>query len=263
MIIAIVAAAVAVANPGAALLDEAAHSIAAHRLQEARLLLAKAINERDSGDRLDGLLADLAFESSDYPEAEARYAQLVNKHPADERVAERAGIAALMLGDTATARSFIGKAIASSHPTWRAWNAQGVLCDLDRDWAGADQAFENAFILSPQQPEILNNHGWSLMLRGEWSRALPLLKQAAALDPASSRIADNLELARAAVAEDLPHRLPKESDSDFAARLNDAGVLAQQQGDRAKAIAAFSRALAANDTWDARAANNLHRAQAQ
>jgi tetratricopeptide (TPR) repeat protein len=69
----------------------------------------------------------------------------------------------------------------------------------------------------------------------------------------------HLELAQAAVSADLPKRRPRESDSDFAARLNDAGIAAERRGERDRAIAAFSRALAVSDSWFARAANNLAR----
>lgn len=263
MIAFLIAAAAATAQPSPSLVDEAAHAIEAHRLEEARLILARAIQSGTSGVRVDRLVADLAFEKGNYSEAEARYAALLKKAPADGAVAERAGLAALMIGDYARARSLVTRAVASSHASWRAWNAKGVLCDLDHDWGGADRAFANAFVLSPQQPEVLNNQGWSLMLRGQWARALPLLEEAAKLDPASTRIKDNLELARAAVASDLPKRQPKESDFEFAARLNDAGVIAEEQGDQARAIAAFSQALAADDSWDARAANNLSKVEAQ
>jgi tetratricopeptide (TPR) repeat protein len=94
-------------------------------------------------------------------------------------------------------------------------------------------------------------------MRGGWQEALPLLEKAAALDPKARRIADNLELARAALAENLPRRRAGESDSDWAARLNDAGVLAVAGGQRQRAIAAFSQAIEANSQWFERAANNL------
>lgn len=263
MIAFVIAAAATAAQPSSLLLDQAAHAIEVHRLDEAQLILARAMQSGSAGGPIDRLLADLAFEKGSYAEAEARYAALLQPGPAGTAVAERAGLAALMTGDYSRARSFITRAVASSHPSWRAWNAKGVLCDLAHDWAGADRAFANAFVVSPQQPEVLNNQGWSLMLRGEWARSLPLLEEAAKLDPGSTRIKDNLELARAALAGDLPQRLPKESDSEFAARLNDAGVIAEEQGDKARAIAAFSQALAADDSWDARAANNLSKVEAQ
>ena len=73
----------------------------------------------------------------------------------------------------------------------------------------------------------------------------------------SERIAHNLELARAAVSEDLPARRPGESDTDWAARLNDAGVIAKVRGDHRKAKAAFAQAVEVRSDYYERAANNL------
>jgi Flp pilus assembly protein TadD len=115
--------------------------------------------------------------------------------------------------------------------------------------------------MKPDEPDILNNQGWSLILRGKWMEAINPLEQASILDPKSTRIQNNLELARAAIADRLPERKAGETDSAFAARLNDAGVAAEERGDRARAVAAFSQALAAKDSWYARAANNLEKVQ--
>ena len=81
------------------------------------------------------------------------------------------------------------------------------------------------------------------------------------MDPKSARIAANLELARAAMSEDLPKRRPGESEADWAARLNDAGVIAKVQGNNRKAVAAFTQAIEARSQYYARAANNLATAQ--
>lgn len=271
----ILAAAIAATPPQAAasaqqqiaapqsLLDEAAHALKVNRLEEARLMLQQAASSGQSGPRLDRLLAELAFDDGNYADAEARYTKLLKANPGDGEAAERGGIAALQLGHLNVARWFVEIAIRSPGATWRAWNAKGVVCDFDGDWAGADRAFKEALQRSPDEPEILNNEGWSHVLRGEWSHALPLLERAAALDPKSQRTANNLELAREALAENLPKRKAGESDTDFAARLNDAGVVAESQGHRARAIAAFSQALAASDSWYARAANNLSEVREQ
>jgi Flp pilus assembly protein TadD len=168
-----------------------------------------------------------------------------------------------MLGELPEAESFADKAIASGNASWKAWNAKGVLCDFRGDWACADAAFAAAAKKKPDEPEILNNQGWSLILRGKWADSLIPLEQAAILDPKSLRTRNNLELARAALQNHLPERKPGESNSEFAARLNDAGVAAERRGERARAIAAFSQALAVNDSWYARAANNLEKAQSQ
>ena len=81
------------------------------------------------------------------------------------------------------------------------------------------------------------------------------------IDPKSARIAANLELARAAVSEELPQRRSGESEVDWAARLNDAGVIARVQGNKRKAVAAFTQAIQARSQYYTRAANNLAMAQ--
>lgn len=263
MIAFLAAAFLAGGTPTAVDLSEAANAIEAGRIVQARRMLADAIAAGQQGAEVDHLLADLAFADRRWTEAQARYSHLLEAKPDDARHAERAGIASLMLGDQNRARALIQKAVSSGNASWRAWNALGALCDFERDWDGADAAYATADGLSPNQAEVLNNHGWSLILRGEWVSAIEALERAAQLNPKSSRIANNLELAKASVAADLPERRNGESDFDFAARLNDAGVVAERIGDRDRAIAAFSRALAVSDAWHARAANNLARLQAQ
>jgi tetratricopeptide (TPR) repeat protein len=111
--------------------------------------------------------------------------------------------------------------------------------------------------MAPTSAEVANNSGWSLLLRGRWENAIEPLEIAARLNPSSKRIADNLELARAALADALPKRRSAESAADWAARLNDAGVVARLRGDRKRAVAAFAQAIEARTGWFERAANNL------
>ena len=262
MLSAIIAVALAAAAPTNSGLDEAAHAISSGRLDQARTMIGNAIAAGATGQQVDRLLADLAFESGNNAEALTRYQALIVANPEVVSLAERAGIAALRTGDVERASTLIARAIASPAASWRAWNARGVLADYRADWPAADAAFAEAGKRSPDRAEIFNNVGWSKMLRGDWPGALIALQRAAQLDPRSLRIADNLELAQTAVAVDLPRRLPRESDQDWAARLNDAGVIARFRGDRVRAIAAFSRAIEARNVWYERAANNLRLVQA-
>ena len=236
-----------------------AQAIAANRLEQARQMLADATSSGYSGTELDKVRADLAFARGNWVDARARYIALAEANPKDGRSAERAAIASMLVGDANGATRLAETAIRSGAASWRAWNAQGVLCIERGDWDCADKAFEFAASMAPNEPKILNNTGWSLFLRGEWGRAAELLGRAAQLDPQSQRIKNNLELARAALADDLPQRQPDETASAFAARLNDAGVVASMRGDRSRAIAAFSRALEVSERWYARAAANLER----
>jgi Flp pilus assembly protein TadD len=257
----LLAAAVATASPPANALSEAAHAINAGRLEQARKMIADAVAAGAKGIPVERLLADLAYKSGRDAEALVRYQALLARFPTDALLAERAGIAALKTANPA-ASGLLDRATASPAASWRAWNARGVSADLRHDWAGADAAYSEAARRAPKQAEVHSNMGWSKLLRGDWSAGLELLNHAAGLDPRSTRIANNVELARTALAEDLPRRRLGESDSDWAARLNDAGVAARLRGEKAKAVAAFSRALEARDIWYERAANNLAQSQA-
>ena len=58
----------------------------------------------------------------------------------------------------------------------------------------ADRAYEQAIILVGPTAEILNNQGYSLMLRGDYEGAREKLERAKALDPENRYINANLEL---------------------------------------------------------------------
>ncbi|HKC02060.1 MAG TPA: tetratricopeptide repeat protein [Sphingomicrobium sp.] len=252
----------ATAQPTAPLpsLGEIEHAIDAGRLEQAKLMVARSVAAGISGPQIDRILADLAFASGKYDEALLRYRQLLAANPNDSRLAERTGISALKQGDVTTAAPYIDRATKAAKPSWRAWNARGVVADLQQDWRAADAAYGEAADLAPGEADVVNNQGWSRLLRGDWKRAVGLFERAAGLDPGATRIANNLELARAAMAGELPGRKANETDRAWAARLNDAGMAAQLMGDRRRAVAAFTQALETSGIWYARAANNLQAA---
>ena len=253
----VVAAASPAPAPAAQPLGEAAHALNAGRIDQARIMIANAVKAGARGPQLDRLLADLSFVSGNFPTALLQYRALLPTNPRDALMYERAGIAALRTRNVPEAGLLLGKATTLPGASWRAWNALGAAADFKRDWTAADAAYAKAAELAPQRAEVFNNLGWSKLARGDWSAALAPLERAVALDPKSQRIAANLELARAALTEDLPNRSPGESDVDWAARLNDAGVIARVQGKNRKAVAAFTQALEARSQWYERAANNL------
>ena len=242
-------------------LAEARHAIEVGRIDQARVMVAAAIASGAKGDPVDRILADLAFAGGDNTTALARYATLAQQHPSEGMLMERAGIAAAMVGNTAYARAYGERAASLPGASWRTWNLLGALADLERDFASADAHYSRAIELAPEQSEVLNNIGWSHLLRGGWSEAVPSLQRAAELKPESRRIANNLQLAVAALSENLPVRGPHETDIAWAARLNDAGVAAQMRGENKRAIAAFAQALEVRQVWYERAANNLTRAE--
>ncbi len=62
----------------------------------------------------------------------------------------------------------------------------------------SDRAYEQAINLVGPKPAILNNQGYSQMLRGNKRQARKLLKKAARMAPDNARIKGNLELLKKA-----------------------------------------------------------------
>jgi Flp pilus assembly protein TadD len=238
-------------------LAEAGRAIAAGRLDQAQAILGVAIAAGVKGEPVDRLMADLYYARGNYAEALASYKGLLGVHPDEVLLLERAGISALRHGQLAEATALLDRATRQADAGWRAWNARGVAADRQGRWDEADAAYARAATLDPSRAEVANNQGWSLMLRGRWSEALAAFEQAAATNPKLLRLANNLELARSATAAELPQRLAGESDEAFAARLNDAGVVAAAGGQQKKAEAAFAQAIEVRSHWYARAADNL------
>jgi Flp pilus assembly protein TadD len=100
------------------------------------------------------------FRANDFGLAEKSFQAAVQKHPRD-------------------AESWVG--LAASYDRLRRF-------DL------ADRAYAEAVRLVGPTPEILNDEGFSYMLRGDYARAARTLAQAKAKDPANPYIAANLEL---------------------------------------------------------------------
>lgn len=243
-------------------LSDAAHAIQVGRYVQARMMIGEAIQGGASGDRVERLVADLAFAENRNDVAFAQYEDLLSRHPDDTPMLENAAVAALRIGDLTAASKLLDRATALPTASWRAWDASGVAADRRRDWRLADLAYARAAKLAPGNAEVMNNRGWSLFLRGDWGAALEQIRNAQQLDPKSERIANNLELVEAALSDELPSRKAGESDSDWAARLNDAGIIARASGNSARAIAAFTQAIEARSKWFGRAANNLAMTQA-
>ena len=261
--LALLAAALAASSPPPSRppASEIDRAIAMRRFDQARLMISGAVKGGASGAAVERPLAALALAAGRNEEALARLEALLLAAPDDALLLEQAALAALRSGKTGAAARFAGRATRQPGASWRAWNAKGVLADRARDWAEADRAYARAEALAPDQAEIANNLGWSLLLRGDWAGAADVLARAAALEPGSARIANNLDLARIGQAADLPSQRAGETSTAYAARLNDAGVAAQSRGDTRRARAAFAQAIEASGRWYARAEANLARVE--
>ena len=75
-----------------------------------------------------------------------------------------------------------------------AWLDLAAAYDRLRRFDLADRAYQNATAILGPTAEILNNRGYSYMLRGDYPHARETLMAAAAKDPKNPYIKNNLDL---------------------------------------------------------------------
>jgi tetratricopeptide (TPR) repeat protein len=75
-----------------------------------------------------------------------------------------------------------------------AWLGLAASCDRLRRFDLADRAYAQAIKIVGPVPEILNNQGYSYMLRGDYKRARQILKSAQRKDPNNKYVQSNLRL---------------------------------------------------------------------
>jgi Flp pilus assembly protein TadD len=97
-------------------------------------------------------------------------------------------------GNYGLAERYFRRAVESGPREAEAWLGLAASYDRLRRFDLADRAYGQLVGLSGRTPEILNNQGYSYMLRGDFRHARQILAEAQAKDPANPYIANNLAL---------------------------------------------------------------------
>jgi tetratricopeptide (TPR) repeat protein len=95
------------------------------------------------------------------------------------------------------AERYFRRAVEQHPRDLEAWVGLAASYDRLRRFDLADRAYDQATKIAGPQAEILNNWGYSYMLRGDYRRARETLLQAQAQDPANPYVKNNLELLEA------------------------------------------------------------------
>ena len=96
--------------------------------------------------------------------------------------------------DYGLAERYFRRAVEMSPRDVEAWIGLAASYDRLKRFDHADRAYAQALRILGPTPEILNNQGYSYLLRGDYKRARVKLYAARAKDPASPRIQNNIDL---------------------------------------------------------------------
>jgi Flp pilus assembly protein TadD len=97
-------------------------------------------------------------------------------------------------GNFGLAERYFRRATETHPRDAEAWVGLAAAYDRLRRFDLADRAYEQAVAIIGPTPELLNNRGYSYMLRGDYPHARTTLLAAAAKDPKNPYIKNNLEL---------------------------------------------------------------------
>ena len=104
------------------------------------------------------------------------------------------GNRALHRGDFGIAAHYFRDAVEKAPRDASAWIGLAASYDHEGRFDLADQAYKQAVLLAGETTALLNNRGYSYMLRGEFGKARGDLTKAYAQDPGNVIIANNLKL---------------------------------------------------------------------
>jgi len=97
-------------------------------------------------------------------------------------------------GNYGLAERYFRRAVESGPREAEAWLGLAASYDRLKRFDLADRAYRQLYAMMGRTPEILNNQGYSYMLRGDFIHARKILVEAQAKDPASPYIANNMAL---------------------------------------------------------------------
>jgi Flp pilus assembly protein TadD len=116
----------------------------------------------------------------------------VKYYPSDAPV--RMGLEQYNRGNYGLSQRYFKDAVEKAPKDVTAWVGLAASYDRLRRFDLADQAYAHAIHLGGETVQILNDQGYSYMLRGDLSRARRKFERAYTLDPTNRTIANNLIL---------------------------------------------------------------------
>ncbi len=116
----------------------------------------------------------------------------VKYYPSDEPL--RMGVEHFSRGNYALAERYFQDATEKAHKDPTAWMGLAASYDRLRRFDLADRAYAQVARLTGETVQLLNNEGYSYMLRGEYGRARERFSRASRIDPNNPTIINNLQL---------------------------------------------------------------------
>jgi Flp pilus assembly protein TadD len=195
--------------------------------------------------------------------AEGYYSRILENTPDDAEALEGRGISRLRLHKYLQAKNDLNRAVTVSVERWRAWNALGIIADLEGEYTIATGHYRKALDILPGYPMLLNNLGYSLIMAHRYIEAERVLRRGLDHAPQDNYLTNNLGISLAWLGRYDESLRVLTGVINPAQAYNNIGYIALLKKDYKLAIEYFRKALEANPTYYVRAARNLQIAEQQ
>lgn len=184
------------------------------------------------------------------------YRLILAEQPDNLAVMERYGLLLIKQKEMSEAEQVLKKVVAKKQ-SWLAYNGLGIIADIDGKHKQARIYFDKAGTIEPDNPEILNNIGYSLYLEGQVKKAQGYFLWAIKLDNSFKKAIYNyaLTLARQRNYVEALSVFARVMDTEEA--NNNTGYLAMKNGDYDKAEHYLRQAVKLSPHFFQRAHLNL------
>jgi Flp pilus assembly protein TadD len=146
--------------------------------------------------------AQLLRLAGQYPEAVKHLSQLMLLASDDPRVVSEYGKTLASMGRASDAVNFLTRAQQLQPGDWTIYSAMGVAYDQLNDQKNAQDAYEHALSLKPDEPSVLSNYAFSRMLAKDPEMARKLAARAeSANGSGDDKIARNIAMIRSLAPE--------------------------------------------------------------
>jgi Flp pilus assembly protein TadD len=176
-------------------------------------------------------VSEATDESADYEPR--KFTPFIESAPGDPLSQGRALLEGGYTNEAIAELSIAAVAGPAGHDLVEANNLLGLAHDRLGQHKRAQEFYERALSVAPQNARVLNNFGHSLYLDDRYSESLSRLKTAARLAPADTQVANNLALVYGRLRKyDDAFKQFKRAGGEFYARTNTAALLAAAGRDR-------------------------------
>lgn len=197
-----------------------------------------------------------------YRLAELAYRWVLQLKPDHAGAGTGLGLVLLQERHYQAARTELEQVVKGAEPaSWRAYNALGILADMDGSAGDAERYYRQALNLNPESAKILNNLGYSRYLAGDWEGAGTALQRAVRIKGDYRLAWRNLGLV---YARQKKYRLALEAlrrTGDEPQAYNDVGFVAMIGGDYRRALTFFDKAMNLSPSYYVTASENANNAR--